>query len=217
MLIQGINVGTKVATKLGPKVISKLKTMDKSKVSSIVNKAKDLSGKAITEFKRSFLSLPKTTVRAKEKFVPGTVQRRGLRRTDKGKLKTQTEGQEGEIARTKKTKQTITAMDNFDSVGTARLEEFNKKMSFILGAAYTDQSLLGTLEPVYDILSGNTTAITRWSTQMTNSLYPLGSLFLGNLNTFPITKPDIPSIFALNFKGIIADLGCAGFGFGCPK
>ena len=111
MLIQGINVGTKVATKLGPKVISKLKTMDKSKVSSIVNKAKDLSGKAITEFKRSFLSIPKTTVRAKEKFVPGTVQRRGLRRTDKGKLKTQTEGQEGEIARTKKTKQTLTAMD----------------------------------------------------------------------------------------------------------
>tara|TARA_R110002012_G_scaffold211941_1_gene382932 strand:+ start:46 stop:939 length:894 start_codon:yes stop_codon:yes gene_type:complete len=111
MFIQGINVGTKVATKLGPKVISKLKTMDKSKVSSIVNKAKDLSGKAITEFKRSFLSLPKTTVRAKEKFVPGTVQRRGLRRTDKSKLKTQKEGQEGEVARTKKTKQTATFMD----------------------------------------------------------------------------------------------------------
>ena len=70
---------------------------------------------------------------------------------------------------------TVTAMDNFDSIGTARLEEFGKKMSFIFGAAYTDQSLLGTLEPVYDILSGNTTAITRWRTQMTNSLYPLGS------------------------------------------
>ena len=70
---------------------------------------------------------------------------------------------------------TITAMDNFDSVGTARLEEFNKKMSFILGAAYTDQSLLGTLEAVYDILGGNTTAITRWSSQMTNAVMPLGS------------------------------------------
>jgi len=70
---------------------------------------------------------------------------------------------------------TVTTMDNFDSIGTARLEEQMKKMMFIFGAAYTDQSLLGTLEPVYDILGGNTTAITRWSTQMTNSLYPLGS------------------------------------------
>ena len=88
MLIQGINIGTRIATKLGPRVISKLKTMDKSKVLSVINKAKDLSGKAVTEFKRSLLKLPKTTVRAKEKFKPGTVQRRGLRRTDKGKLKT---------------------------------------------------------------------------------------------------------------------------------
>ena len=85
MLIQGINVGTKVATKLGPKVISKLKTMDKSKVSSIVNKAKDLSGKAITEFKRSFLSLPKKAVRDKGEFKVGTVARRGVKRRDKGR------------------------------------------------------------------------------------------------------------------------------------
>jgi len=70
---------------------------------------------------------------------------------------------------------TVTTMDNFDSIGTARLEEQMRKMMFIFGAAYTDQSLLGTLEPVYDILGGNTTAITRWSTQMTNSIYPLGS------------------------------------------
>ena len=39
------------------------------------------------------------------------MQRRGLRRTDKSKLKTQKEGQEGEVARTKKTKQTDTFMD----------------------------------------------------------------------------------------------------------
>ena len=42
-------------------------------------------------------------------------------------------------------------------------------MMFIFGAAYTDKSLLGTLEPVYDILAGNTAAITRWSSQMTNA------------------------------------------------
>lgn len=107
MLIQGINVGTKVATKLGPKVISKLKTMDKSKVSSIVNKAKDLSGKAITEFKRSFLSLPKKAVRDKGEFKVGTVARRGVKRRDKGRFETQDKGQKGEIAPTKKTDQTV--------------------------------------------------------------------------------------------------------------
>ena len=102
MLIQGVNVGTKIATKLGPKVISKLKTMDKSKVSSIVNKAKDLSGKAITEFKRSFLSLPKKAVRDKGEFKVGTVARRGVKRKDKGKLETQKKNQTGEISPTKK-------------------------------------------------------------------------------------------------------------------
>ena len=70
---------------------------------------------------------------------------------------------------------TVTAMDNFDSIGTANLETQLKKMMFIFGAAYTDQSLLGTMEPVYDILGGNTTAINRWSSQMTNSIFPLGS------------------------------------------
>ena len=109
MLIQGVNVGTKIATKLGPKVISKLKTMDKSKVSSIVNKAKDLSGKAITEFKRSLLKLPKTTVREKGEFKVGTVARRGVKRKDKGRFETQDKGQKGEIAPTKKTDQTVVA------------------------------------------------------------------------------------------------------------
>ena len=70
---------------------------------------------------------------------------------------------------------TVTAMDNFDSIGTTRLEEIEKKMSFIFAAAYTDQSLLGTMEPVYDILAGNTAAIKRWGSQMTNALFPLGS------------------------------------------
>ena len=111
MLIQGINVGTKVATKLGPKVISKLKTMDKSKVSSIVNKAKDLSGKEITEFKRSFLSLPKKTVRDKGEFKVGTVARRGVKRKDKGRFETQAKGEKGEIAPTKKTDQTVVTRD----------------------------------------------------------------------------------------------------------
>ena len=109
VIIGGINIGTKIATKLGPRVISKLKTMDKSKVSSIINKAKDLSGKAITEFKRSLLKLPKTTVREKGEFKVGTVARRGVKRKDKGRFETQDKGQKGEIAPTKKTDQTVVA------------------------------------------------------------------------------------------------------------
>ena len=70
---------------------------------------------------------------------------------------------------------TVTAMDNYDSIGINTLQTHFKKMSFILGAAYTDQSLLGTMEPLYDMLGGNVTAITRWSTQMTNAIYPLAS------------------------------------------
>jgi len=70
---------------------------------------------------------------------------------------------------------TATIMDNYDSIGTTVMEQELKKMMFIFGAAYTDKSLLGTVEPVYDILAGNTAALTRWSTQMTNALVPLGS------------------------------------------
>ncbi len=128
VIIGGINIGTKIATKLGPRVISKLKTMDKSKVSSIINKAKDLSGKAITEFKRSLLKLPKTTVREKKKFKPGTAQRRGLRRTDKSKLETQKKNQTGEVAPTKKTNQTVTVMDK-----KGRIKNISNKFKKTIG------------------------------------------------------------------------------------
>ena len=110
-VVGGITIGRTLATKLGPKVVSKLKNMDKSKALNVINKVKNLKDKSITEFKRSFLNLPKTTVRQKEKFKPGTAQRRSLKRTDKGKLETQKKNQTGEIAPTKKTKQTVTVMD----------------------------------------------------------------------------------------------------------
>ena len=100
VIIGGINIGTKIATKLGPRVISKLKTMDKSKVSSIINKAKDLSGKAITEFKRSLLKLPKTTVRNKEKIEVGKAARRGIKQGSDKKLRTLRVGsKEGNVAK----------------------------------------------------------------------------------------------------------------------
>tara|TARA_R100001463_G_scaffold135063_1_gene197902 strand:- start:942 stop:5111 length:4170 start_codon:yes stop_codon:yes gene_type:complete len=70
---------------------------------------------------------------------------------------------------------TVTAMDNFDTTNSARFEQLGKKMGFILGAAVTNNSLLGTLEPLFDIMTGNETAVTRWQTQMTNAIFPLSN------------------------------------------
>lgn len=112
VIINGIRYALGAAkTKLGTKAISALKNMDKSKVTSVINKLKNAKDATIKEVRRSLLKLPKTTVRNKEKFKPGTAQRRGLRRTDKSKLETQKKNQTGEVAPTKKTKQTVTVMD----------------------------------------------------------------------------------------------------------
>ena len=48
-------------------------------------------------------------------------------------------------------------------------------MGFILGATITNNSVLGTLEPLFDIMTGNEAAITRWNTQMTNAIFPLSN------------------------------------------
>ncbi len=75
---------------------------------------------------------------------------------------------------------TVDFADNFDSIGTATFEKMEKKMGFILGAAITDKSLLGSIEPLYDILSGNAAAIARWRTTMENVLFP-GASFRNEL------------------------------------
>ena len=75
---------------------------------------------------------------------------------------------------------TVDFADNFDSIGTATFEKMEKKMGFILGAAITDKSLLGSIEPLYDLLSGNAAAIARWRTTMENVLFP-GASFRNEL------------------------------------
>ncbi len=70
---------------------------------------------------------------------------------------------------------TVTVMDNFDTTNSARFEQLGKKMGFILGASVTNNSLLGTLEPLFDIMTFNETAVTRWQTQMTNAVFPLSN------------------------------------------
>jgi len=117
-----------LAKKLGPKVVSKIQKMDKTKANKLIDKANNLKNATATELKLIFTRSPKTTVRDKEKFVPGTVQRRGLRRTDKSKLETQKEGQEGEVARTKKTNQTVTVMDK-----KGRIKNISNRFSKTIG------------------------------------------------------------------------------------
>ena len=68
---------------------------------------------------------------------------------------------------------TVNVMDNFDSVSTTTLEKFGKKMGFIIGASITDRSLLGDIEPLFGVLSGNGNAAARWAGPLTNAMYPL--------------------------------------------
>ena len=70
---------------------------------------------------------------------------------------------------------TVTMFENFDTVSTSTLEEGWKKMSFVLGASVTDKTLLGSLEPLFDIISGRGAPANRYATQMTNALFPLAS------------------------------------------
>ena len=71
---------------------------------------------------------------------------------------------------------TVNVMDNFDSVSTNTLEKFNRKMSFILAAGLTKKSLLGNMEPLFQVLSGNEAAVARWAGSLMNATTPLGGL-----------------------------------------
>ena len=68
---------------------------------------------------------------------------------------------------------TADVMDNYNSINTSTFETHMKKMAFVLGASLTDRSLLGDIEPLFAILSGNETQGKRWVAQMTNALFPL--------------------------------------------
>jgi hypothetical protein len=64
--------------------------------------------------------------------------------------------------------------DNFDMLGEAATENAFEKLSFILGAALTDQAGLSALRPLVETFSGNKSAASRWAAGQINSLGPLG-------------------------------------------
>ena len=71
---------------------------------------------------------------------------------------------------------TIDVVDNFDSLTSGVQEDLFNKLTFVLGSAVTNRSVLSQLEPMFDVLQGNGAAASRWSTSFGNNFVPLGSL-----------------------------------------
>ena len=71
---------------------------------------------------------------------------------------------------------TTDIVDNFDSLTSAMQEDLFNKLTFVLGSAVTNRSILSQLEPMFDVLQGNGAAASRWATSFGNNFAPLGSL-----------------------------------------
>ena len=71
---------------------------------------------------------------------------------------------------------TLDVVDNFDSISTSKQEYFLQKLSFVLGSAFTNRSVLAQLEPMFDVLQGNGAAASRFISSFGNDLVPLGGL-----------------------------------------
>ena len=70
----------------------------------------------------------------------------------------------------------IDTVDNFDNLTTSQIEDIREKLTFVLGSALTNRSVLSQLEPMFDVLQGNGAAASRWATSFGNNFAPLGSL-----------------------------------------
>ena len=71
---------------------------------------------------------------------------------------------------------TVDIVDNFDSLSSGVQEDLYNKLTFVLGSAVTNRSVLSQLEPMFDVLQGNGAAASRWATSFGNNFAPLGSL-----------------------------------------
>ena len=64
-------------------------------------------------------------------------------------------------------------MDNFDTLNEMDLATNLNRLGFILSANLTNKSFLAGLEPMFDVLSGNAAAGSRWAASFGNALQPL--------------------------------------------
>ena len=67
-------------------------------------------------------------------------------------------------------------VDNTDTLTSSMIEDMGTKLTAILGGALTNRSTLAQLEPMFDVLQGNGSAASRWSSSMLNNFVPMGSL-----------------------------------------
>jgi len=70
-----------------------------------------------------------------------------------------------------------TFMDNFfDNIDPVSAENFYSKMAFVIASGFTNQSMYGALEPMMDVMDGNSVAAQRWAANMTSNLAPLSAV-----------------------------------------
>jgi hypothetical protein len=70
-----------------------------------------------------------------------------------------------------------TFMDNFfDNIDPVSAENFYSKMAFVIASGFTNQSMYGALEPMMDVMDGNSVAMQRWAANMTSNLAPLSAV-----------------------------------------
>ena len=68
---------------------------------------------------------------------------------------------------------TADIMDNFDTLENNKdLEVLLNKAGFLLGANLTNKTFLAGLEPMFDVLSGNPAAMSRWTSSFGSGLLP---------------------------------------------
>jgi hypothetical protein len=70
---------------------------------------------------------------------------------------------------------TVNTIDNFDSIGAQGIETILPKFAFVISAATTDNTGLSSIRPLLQIVSGDTSAATRWAAGFLNGLGPLAS------------------------------------------
>ena len=63
--------------------------------------------------------------------------------------------------------------DNFNLISTPAQEKTAEKLMYVLASAITDRSVMAMVEPMNDVLAGNSSAATRWGANFLNSTIPL--------------------------------------------
>ena len=67
-------------------------------------------------------------------------------------------------------------VDNTDTLTSSMIEDMGTKLTAILAGSITNRTVLSQIEPMFDVLQGNGSAASRWSSSLLNIAVPMGSL-----------------------------------------